>query len=271
MTQVPAPEAFLAEIPDADSATWSKLPSLTGGAWLLSRSGRPDLVVRPASDVEVTAARAAELSRVGAPVVAVRQGWMAVEYLLGEHVSVAELGRPQLLSDLGRLLRRWHDSDVALPESPLMTARASYVAAVPDRRLPPGLAAAVADADAMEVELARARRRQRPAHLDVVANLIVTDAGLRLIDFEYAASADPARELGQVVWEAELDRAAAGRLVQAYDPTGGVAETATEPWAWVTGVTWTVWAYAHADQWNLQRYARRSWERLRSHWAAPRA
>ena len=27
MTQVPAPEAFLAEIPDADGATWSRLPS----------------------------------------------------------------------------------------------------------------------------------------------------------------------------------------------------------------------------------------------------
>jgi aminoglycoside phosphotransferase (APT) family kinase protein len=194
---------------------------------------------------------------------------MAVEYLVGAHLSVLELSRPQVLADLGRLLRRWHDSDVALPEASLMAARASYLAAVPDGRLPAGLVSAAADADAVEAELTRGSLRHGPAHLDVVANLVVTDSGLRLIDFEYAASADPARELGQVVWEAELDRTAARRLVQAYAPGGGVADTATDSWAWVTGVTWTIWAFADAG--GLQRYALRSWERLQSHWSSPGA
>ena len=115
------------------------------------------------------------------------------------------------------------------------------------------------------------RRRHGPAHLDVVANLIVTEAGLRLIDFEYAASADPARELGQVVWEAELDRAAAGRLVQAYDPNGGVAETATD----AVGLGHR----RHLDGLGVCRrrpvepaaLRARSWERLQSHWAVPGA
>ena len=269
MTQAPAPDAFLAEIPGADIATWSRLPSLTGGAWLMSRSMRPDLVVRPASDVEVTAARAADTARVGAPVVAAAQGWLAVEYLVGDHVSALELSRPDVLGDLGRLLRRWHDSDVMLPEASLAAARAAYLSACPAERLPVGLAAAAADADAVEAELAMTSRQRGPAHLDVVANLIVTADGLRLIDFEYAADADPARELGQVAWEGELDRAATGRLVQAYGSAGDVADTATASWAWVTGVTWTVWAYAHQDQWALERHARRSWERLQSHWAGP--
>ena len=83
-----------------------------------------------------------------------------------------------------------------------------------------------------------------PAHLDVVANLLATPRGLRLIDFEYAAAADPARELGQVVWEAELDRRGLERLmVQAYGADAGVAEEATRDWAWIAGVTWTLWAH----------------------------
>lgn len=273
MTRAPAPDAFLAEIPGADAATWSRLPSLTGGAWLMWRGGRPALVVRPASDVEVAAARAAAAVRVGAAVTAAAHGWMAVEYLVGEHLSVLELSRPPMLADVGRLLRRWHESDVALPEASLIAARESYLAAVPDGRLPSGLVSAAADADHIEAELTRASRRRVPSHLDVVANLIATDAGPRLIDFEYAASADPARELGQVVWEAELDRTAAGRLVQAYDPEGEVADTATHSWTWVAGVTWTIWAFADAGQrqGQLRRYALRSWERLQSHWAVPSA
>lgn len=268
MTRVPAP-ALLDEIPGAGTATWSRLPSLTTGAWLMSRSRGSALVVRSASDVEVTAARAAALTRVGAPVVAAADGWLAVEYLPGSHVSVLELSRPSVLADLGRLLSRWHGADVALPESSLASARATYLSEVPAGGAPVGLTAAVAEADTVEAELASTSRQRSPAHLDVVANLIDTDHGLRLIDFEYAAAADPARELGQVVWEGELDRAAAARLVQAYDPTRGVAEGATAAWAWVTGVTWTVWAYAREDQW--ERYARRSWERLQSYWARPSA
>jgi hypothetical protein len=269
MTRAPAPDAFLAEIPGVDTATWSKLPSLTRGAWLLSRSGGPDLVVRPASDVEVTAARAAGLARVGAPVVAASQGWMAVEFLVGERVSSPELSRPQMLADLGRLLRHWHAADVVLPESSLAAARATYLAAVPDERLPAGMTSAAADADLIEAELLPTFDQRRPAHLDVVANLIATGDGLRLIDFEYAASADPVRELGQVVWEGELDRVAAGRLVRAYEPTGGGAVAATAAWAWIVGVTWTLWACANEDRWALHQYARRSWERVQTHWAAP--
>ena len=76
----------------------------------MSRSGRPDLVVRPASDVEVAAARAAAAGRVSVRRwSAAAHGWMAVEYLVGEHLSVLELSRPQVLADLGRLLRRWHE------------------------------------------------------------------------------------------------------------------------------------------------------------------
>ena len=57
-----------------------------------------------------------------------------------------------------------------------------------------------------------------PSHLDVMANVLSTDRGLRLIDFEYARSAPPARELGQLIWEGELDRRGADRLVSSYQP-----------------------------------------------------
>jgi thiamine kinase-like enzyme len=124
-------------------------------------------------------------------------------------------------------------------------------------------------ADAWETELADASDCRLPAHLDVAANVLATPRGLRLIDFEYAAAADPARELGQVVWEAELDRPGLERLVHAYGPDTGVAVEATAAWAWVTGVTWTLWATARRADPAFERYARRSWERLLHHWSRP--
>lgn len=200
-------------------------------------------------------------------VMAAAEGWLAVEYLPGRPVSTLELGRPPALDALASLLRRLHGSDVMLPEAPLAPMRAAYLAAVPAGRLPAGLLAHAEQADVLESELGRAWPRRVPAHLDVVANLVRTRGGMRLIDFEYAAATDPARELGQVVWEAELDRCGLRRLVRAYDAGAGVAEEATASWAQIAGVTWTLWALTAQDSPGLLQYARRSWERLQSYGA----
>jgi thiamine kinase len=228
----------------------------------------PCIVLREASEVEVTAARAAAVAHVGPAVVAWAGGWLAVDYLPGRHVSTLELSRPTVLAELADLLHRWHASDVtSLPEAPLAPIRQGYLASIPSAAMPAGLEADSACADALERQLEQSAQRRVQAHLDVVANLLATPHGLRLIDFEYAASATPARELGQVVWEAELDRPGLGRLVRAYGMDADVAEEATAGWAWITGVTWTLWALACQDSPVLQQYARRSWERLQHYWA----
>ncbi len=269
MTDAQVPDDVAAAIPEAAGSTWSWLAGLTGGAWLVRPVSGPALVVRQASGREVLVARAAAAADVGPEVVASPTGWLAVEHLEGRHVRAVELSRPTVLAELADLLRRLHQIDLTLTEAPLKSARAVYLAGIPRGTVPTALRVDSALADSFETQLAESAVRRVPAHLDVVANVLETPRGLRLIDFEYAAAADPARELGQVVWEAELDRQESERLVRAYATDADVAVEATALWAWITGVTWTLWAMACQGDPVFERYARRSFERLRRHWARP--
>ncbi len=269
MTDAPVPDEVAAAIPGAAGSTWSRLTGLTGGAWLMSPVHGPALVVREASDRETQSARAAGAIDIGPVVVAAPDGWLAVEHLQGRHVSAVELSRPTVLDELADLLRRWHQSDVTLTEAPLGAARTAYLVGIAADALPTALKVDAARANACENELENGSGQRVPAHLDVVANVLATPRGLRLIDFEYAAAADPARELGQVAWEAELDPRGLERLVGAYGADTGVAVDAVAAWAWVTGVTWTLWAMARQSDPVFERYARRSWERVQRHWARP--
>jgi thiamine kinase len=263
------PAALVAAMPRAIDAAWSPLAGLGGGSWLVQRPDGADLVVRQTSEVAERATRAAADAAVGPAVLAGAGGWMATEYLPGANVTGLELSRPPILDALAALLRRLHTCDVNLPAATLSDARREYVARVAPERLPDGLHTAVGEADRMERSLASSSSLLVPAHLDVAANLLLTPSGLRLIDFEYAAAAHPARELGQVIWEAEIDRAGAQRLVGAYGCETVVTHEMAQAWAWVTGVTWTAWALAFHDNSVMERYGRRSWERLRGYWGRP--
>lgn len=269
MKPAAVPAALVAAMPRTVDAAWSPLAGLGRGSWLVERPEGADLVVRQSSEVEERAARAAADVAVGPVVLAGAGGWLATEHLPGAHVTGLELSRPARLDELAVLLRRLHACDLDLPARTLSDARGEYVARVSPERLPDGLLAAVDDADRLERSLASASSRRVPAHLDVVANLLMTPSGLRLIDFEYAAAADPARELGQVIWESEIHRAGAQQLVVAYGCEGIVTPEMAQAWAWVTGVTWTAWALAFDDNAVIERYGRRSWERARDYWGRP--
>jgi thiamine kinase len=239
------------------------LRSVSGSAWLVESLGGERVVVRPASSTEVLAAQAADEAGVGPRVLDVVDGWLLLSWLAGPLVTTVELGRPPVLDAVAGLLRRWHGCGLELTPAPMQLARAEYVRGL---ELPEKVAVLVEAADAVELSLSGGRLV--PAHLDVAANLVDTGDGLRLIDFEYAAAAPPERELGQLVWEAELGQAETEHLVSAYhrrdaEPSERASVAA---WTWLTGVTWTIWAARHPE---LATYRRRSWERLRQHWALP--
>jgi len=152
----------------------------------------------------------------------------------------------------------------------MIDSRQQYAAAAGDR-VSPALMRAIEWANDVEGDIDTAKNHGVPSHLDVMANVLSTDRGLRLIDFEYARSAPPARELGQLIWEGELDRRGADRLVSSYQPdapAGAPDVAAAATWCALSAVTWTVWALARPGD-DMQRYARRSWERLAGHWARP--
>ena len=264
------PSATVMAALGAEPTTLELLPGLIGGAWLLQTSRGADRVLTAADAVHAEAAQVAAECNVGPRVFDYVDGWLVSERLVGTHLTSLELRRPVVLRDLAALLVRMHASPMALPVVPMIDSRQQYAAAAGDR-VPPMVLRAIEWADEVERDLETATDRWVPAHLDVVANVLLTDRGLRLIDFEYARSAPPARELGQVIWEGELDRRAADRLVSNYQAGAGLGDAqvaAAATWCALSAITWTVWALARPGP-EMQQYARRSWERLASHWARP--
>jgi aminoglycoside phosphotransferase (APT) family kinase protein len=247
-----------------------------GGAWIVTLADGGQVVATHASERALTAAQAAAAAAVGPQVLATGAGWLVCGRLEGTHLDPIALSRPQVLDDVARTFARLHRLDVALPTAAMSRSLDEYVTS----------ATTPIDADLQRlVEWARPALVHLEAHvssrvvshLDVAANVFLTGEGVRFIDFEYAALADPAQELGQLMWEAELGAAASARLQRAYlegtasavgtgsgTTDGDVAAAAT--WCLATGVTWAVWAHGPRPT-DMSRYARRALERLRDHWA----
>ncbi len=262
------PDALLDAVPDLRRAAWFPLPGLSGGAWRAEVGDGPPCVVRGAGPLEIAATRRAASLRVGPAVRGSAEGWLVTELVAGPHVGTLELSRPAVLDDVAHLLYRWHRTALGAPRRPLHVARATYreSALVANPGLVEALAPWEAAAGRHETELLERPAGEVTGHLDVAANLLRTPHGLRLIDFEYVAAADPNRELGQLVWEAELSDASARRLTEAYwRPVGDAARHLLDvgAWAFVTGVTWTLWGAGNP---GLALWTRRSAERLRRHW-----
>jgi len=270
--QQPPPELLALVGPDA-VATHRR--GLDSGAWLVRAATGDAAVAVAATPTAAEIARIAGQVAVGPAVLGVADGWVLTESLVGPRLTPLELSRPQVLRELAALLANWHRTppgsfDHPLAGADLLTSLRAYAAAAGDldRRLVP----AITWAEQTLEQLAASPTVQVACHLDVGANVIATPRGLRLIDFDYAALADPAQELGQLVWEAELDRASTETLVAAYaaatcgSPTVSVAAAAT--WCVAAGISWTVWAAARDDE-RLRQFSRRSAERLASHWARP--
>ena len=265
MTNGP-PRATLAAL-DARRVTETPLRGLNDGAWALRLGDGTDAVATRATEQVAVVATVAGESGVGAPVIAFCDGWLVCSLLRGERVAGPMFGRPSVLNGIAELLSRLHAMPVDLEPASLSESLREYASASInscDR----SQARAIEWADREAEKLAQTSTGEVPCHLDAAANMMATRKGLRLIDFDYAAMADPAQELGQVIWEAELGPKAANELIARYEGFSGrrVAEAAT--WSVVVGVSWTAWAASRPGRASAL-YSRRCWERVRTHWALP--
>jgi thiamine kinase-like enzyme len=252
---------------------------LGAGAWAVTTGDGTALVAARASEPAAKVAQIAGERGVGPRVVTFGDGWLVAERLQGRHVTALELRRPMLLREVADLLVAWHSTPLpafgdAIPRADLARSLRRYVEvadALPGRPIDQvcdRLRVAVGWAEQTLADLTAGSSPMVGCHLDTVANLIDTDEGLRLVDFDFAARASAGQELGQLIWEAELDRSAAEVLVDRYRGIGGgvVADAAT--WCVVAGVTWTAWGLGMNTP-TMTRYSRRCWERLATHWAMP--
>jgi thiamine kinase-like enzyme len=251
---------------ELDATRWMRREGWNAGAWVGFPNTGPPVVASPASPSHLDAARAAGNASVGPVVIDAVDGWMFCEWLDGTRLTPLELRRPPVIDDLVSLLVQLHASGVSLPAASMTQSLRSYGADAASEVAEAGLDDCVRWAlDALH-RIDSAAAAVVPCHLDVAENVIAGDRGTRLIDYEFAAAATPDQELGQLIWEGELDRRGAHQLVDSYATRSGHQVAYWATWCLVSGVSWTVWAMS-SERARMRRYARRSRERLRTHWA----
>ena len=207
-----------------------KLPSLTNRAWRV-RVDNEDLVVRlPGAGTERHIDRRAEAhnlrvaaaSRVGPPVRFVDEGTGVLIMTFQQDGTVpdrARLKRADTIDSLGDTLRRLHDGPDFRGVMDPFDKIDRYLDAAGIHN--PADDAAFADLWAGVVVLRRAvafeTRDLRPCHVDPVPeNMLITQEGLALIDWEYAAMSEPLWDLAYIAVEAEYDDLDRTRLLKAY-------------------------------------------------------
>ena len=150
-----------------------------------------------------------------------QSGLMLTRFIAhGTPLRAAELRRPESLRSAVGLLKRLHGSGLAFAgRMELFPKLDEYVALAAQRGWPAGLDLTPIrrQAEAARAALERAAIAFVPSHVDPVPhNFVRGSAGLYLLDWEYAAMAEPMWDLAAVSIEAELDAGLDHILLEAY-------------------------------------------------------
>lgn len=151
-----------------------------------------------------------------------QSGLMLTRFIAGGMaLRAADLRQPELLRRVGDLLKRLHDSGLAFAgRMDLFPKLDEYIALAAKKGWPPGLDLTPIRhrAEAARAALERVPIPFVPSHVDPVPHNFVRAAGgaLYLLDWEYAAMAEPMWDLAAVAIEAELDAGLERLLLDAY-------------------------------------------------------
>ena len=151
-----------------------------------------------------------------------QSGLMLTRFIAGgAPLQAADLRRPEPLRDAAGLLKRLHDSGLVFEgRMELFPKLDQYIALAARQGWPAGLdlTPVRARAEAARAALERSVAPFVPSHVDPVAHNFVRarNGALYLIDWEYAAMAEPLWDLAAVAIEAELDAALEDVLLAAY-------------------------------------------------------
>jgi thiamine kinase-like enzyme len=139
----------------------------------------------------------------------------------GSSLQAADLRDPALLRSTVGLLKRLHGSGLTFAgRMELFPKLDEYIALAAQKGWPPGLDLTPVRrrAEAARVALERSAAPFVPSHVDPVPHnfLRARNGALYLLDWEYAAMAEPMWDLAAVSIEAELDAALERILLEAY-------------------------------------------------------
>jgi thiamine kinase-like enzyme len=210
---------------------------------------------------------------VGAAVVAYlpEHNTMVMEWLEGETLSAARLRRGgALLDDVAAACRRLHGARRFRDDFDMFEIQPRYLEIVHARgfRLPERYEAFAPYAAAIREALAVREEPTVPCNNDLLAeNLMLTEAGLRLIDYEYSGNNDPCFELGNIWSESKLSLEQLEQLVTVYYHGRHARHRLARArlWGVMAQYGWTLWAsiqdgVSEIDfdfwAWGMEKYER---------------
>lgn len=147
-------------------------------------------------------------------------GILLAEYLPGKALAPADLDDRRTLAQLAELLRRLHQLPRCGRDYAPQAAADAYLAALGENAPPFAATCRRIIAEAGPPE------RLACCHNDVVAENVIRDDGLKLIDFEYARDNEPLFDLASVIGWHNLDDRAARYLLDCY--AGGLSAAEEE-------------------------------------------
>jgi thiamine kinase-like enzyme len=212
--------------------------------------------------------RAAEVG-VGAGVIAYlpEHNTMVMEWLEGATLSAAELRRGTVLDQVAGACRRLHGARRFRDDFDMFAIQPRYLEIVRERgfRLPERYAEFEPHVAAIRDAFAARDEGTVPCNNDLLAeNFMLTQSGLRLIDYEYSGNNDACFELGNVAGECGLDDEALATLVTAYYGRARRSRIArARLYSLVARYGWTLWgAIQHANSdldfdfwaWAMERF-----------------
>jgi thiamine kinase-like enzyme len=146
-------------------------------------------------------------------------GCLVTEFLPGRSLPPEELRQPERLAEVARAVRAVHDGPPfpATFDSFAIVEAYAETAAARGAVLPPGLTGARRIAREIAPVLRGAEHTPVPCHNDLLnANFILDDAGVRIVDWEYAGMGNRYFDLGNLSVNNGLQEAEDERLLTAY-------------------------------------------------------
>ena len=191
--------------------------TLGGAEYVVRRPGKDTDLLGIDRDTERIATEAAAGLGLAPAVAASLEDCLVTSFVPCAQLDARELAA--CAEEIGRVLRRVHDSGVRLPsEFRVGSLLEAYAGVLRTRARELSAGYRRAASLAAEIEAALAPVPPRPCHNDLLAGNIIRalDGRMMFVDWEYAGMGDPRFDLGNLSVNNEFDEAADERLLGAY-------------------------------------------------------
>jgi thiamine kinase-like enzyme len=175
---------------------------------------------------------------------------MVLEFLKGETMSNAELGKPGMPTRIAQAIKRLHGGKRFMTDFNMFRLTEYYLDVCRDRKIamPDGYTDRVPLVQRIEQAINIRPLATVPCHNDLLAeNYMRVSAELRLIDYEYSGNNDPCFELGNTCQELQYDEGRQAEACAAYFGTASDAMLARmKLYMIMSDVGWGLWAAIQA-------------------------